>query len=60
MTLACDSHGTGNKLVNPIQQGGQIAPGINPKYGQMDRPCTNDSKSYDTHGTGNKFLDPIL
>ena len=44
MTLACDSHGTGNKLVNPIQQGGQIAPGINPKYGQMDRPCPDDSK----------------
>ena len=45
MTLACDSHGTGNKLVNPILQGGgQIAQGINPKYGYMDRPCLDDCK----------------
>ena len=35
----------------------RVIPGINPTYGKMDRPCSNDSKTYVIHKQRDKQSD---
>ena len=46
MTLVFKSHGIGNDIFNPIHENGDnIAPDINPKYGQMHWLGPDNSKN---------------